>query len=164
LYAAHTRALHAFLLSRTGDDERAVDLLQETWLRVWQHIGDLQQMPAEQRRFWLFGIARNVLTDDYRRHARRTTEVADPGEDLETRADPATVNGQARQEMQVDLDTAIARLPEELRTVLVMSALGEMNSTEIGEALGCPPATVRYRLATARQRLVAMLGLTPGGN
>lgn len=135
--------------------------MQETWIRVWRHIDELQQMLSDQHRFWLFGVARNVLIDDYRRQVRRTEET-DGDDNLETQADPATVDGQGNQETMIDLDTAIARLPEELRTVLVMSALGEMNSTEIGEALGCPPATVRYRLAIARQRLTAVLGLNPG--
>lgn len=164
MYAAHTRALHAYLLSRTGDDERAVDLLQETWIRVWRHIDELQLLPPDQQRFWLFGVTRNVLTDDYRRQARRAPQEADTKDTLETQADPATLDGQTRQEMTIDLDAAIARLPEELRTVLMMSALGEMNSTEIGEALGCPSATVRYRLATARQRLATILGLNPGAD
>jgi len=125
---------------------------------VWRHIDELQQMPPDQHRYWLFGVARNILTDDYRRQTRQTEET-DVEESLETRADPATVDAQGNQETMIDLDAAIARLPEDLRTVLVMSALGEMNSTEIGDALGCPPATVRYRLATARQRLAADLGL-----
>lgn len=120
-------------------------------------------MPPEQHRYWLFGVARNILTDDYRRQARRTEETVEE-ESLETQLDPATIDGRASQEVTIDLDKAIARLPEELRPVLVMSVLGEMNSTEIGEALGCPAATVRYRLATARQRLVAVLGLNPGAN
>jgi RNA polymerase sigma-70 factor, ECF subfamily len=136
-----------------------VDLLQETWIRVWQHIDNLQQMPPGERRFWLFGVAHNVLTDDYRRQARRSAEVADTEDNFEIQVDPETVGAQAQQETQMDLDAAIARLPEDLRTVLVMSALGEMNSTEIGEALDCPAATVRYRLAVARQRLAADLGL-----
>jgi RNA polymerase sigma-70 factor, ECF subfamily len=125
---------------------------------VWRHIDDLQQMPADQRRYWLFGVARNVLTDDYRRQSGRMEE-SDIEERLETEADPATEEAQGTQETMIDLETAIARLPEDLRTVLVMSALGEMNSSEIGEALGCPPATVRYRLAAARQHLAADLGI-----
>ena len=116
-------------------------------------------MPSDQRRYWLFGVARNVLIDDYRRQTRREPQELEGEESLETRTDPATIGGQEHQEMAIDLDTAISHLPEELRTVLVMSALGEMNSTEIGEALGCPPATVRYRLASARQRLAADLGI-----
>ncbi|MHB9034616.1 MAG: RNA polymerase sigma factor, partial [Anaerolineae bacterium] len=83
------------------------------------------------------------------------------GELLDAQPDPATSDGQARREEAIDLETAITRLPTDLRTVLVMSTLGEMNSTEIGEALGCPPATVRYRLAAARRQLIRLMRLTP---
>jgi RNA polymerase sigma-70 factor (ECF subfamily) len=51
------------------------------------------------------------------------------------------------------LDLAIKRLPEDLRTVLALSVLAEMSSTEISAALGKPAGTIRYQLARARKYL-----------
>ncbi len=159
LYEEHARAVHAYLLGRTGDDERAADLLQETYLHVWRHLDDLRQVPKERQRFWLFGIARNILYDHYRRQATRTrVEAQTSRERLAEYRDPA-----ARERVEcdttLDLEAAISRLPEELRTVLAMSLVGGMSSTEIGEALERPAGTVRYQLAQARSRIATMLGL-----
>jgi RNA polymerase sigma-70 factor (ECF subfamily) len=51
------------------------------------------------------------------------------------------------------MDAAIGRLPEDLRTVLVLQVLGDRTSAEIGELLGRPAGTVRYQLALARRHL-----------
>jgi len=66
-----------------------------------------------------------------------------------------------RNELEV-LDAAIARLPEALRTVLVLQVLGDRTSAEIGELLGRPAGTVRYQLAQARRRLAEELRLMSG--
>jgi RNA polymerase sigma-70 factor (ECF subfamily) len=53
---------------------------------------------------------------------------------------------------------AIATLPEQQRVTLTMAAAGELNSAEIGAALGVPAGTVRYRLSLARRTLAEALG------
>ena len=53
---------------------------------------------------------------------------------------------------------AIATLPEQQRVTLAMAAAGDMNSAEIGVALGVPAGTVRYRLSLARRTLAEALG------
>jgi len=57
------------------------------------------------------------------------------------------------------LDRGIRRLPEDLRTVLLMQVLGEMSSTEIGRLLQRPPGTVRYQLSVARRQLAKEIRL-----
>jgi len=60
------------------------------------------------------------------------------------------------------VDRAIRRLPEHLRTVLVLQVLGERTSAEIGEMLDRPAGTVRYQLSQARKRLAEELRLLGG--
>ena len=156
LYAGYARSVHAYFLGRTGDDQRAVDLLQDTFVRVWRHLADLRSVPPERQRFWLFGIARNVLTDAYRRQASQQRLVEQSAQQAEPLAHAATTQ---TLEGALDVDAAMSRLPEDLRLVLTMSVLGEMTSAEIGEALGRPAGTVRYQLSRARARLAAELGL-----
>ena len=55
------------------------------------------------------------------------------------------------------VDEAIRRLPEALRTVLVLQVLDERTSAEIGELLGRPAGTVRYQISQARKRLAEEL-------
>jgi RNA polymerase sigma-70 factor, ECF subfamily len=51
------------------------------------------------------------------------------------------------------LQHAIRALPEEQRVILSMATVGEMTSNQIGDALGQPAGTVRYKLSQARRRL-----------
>lgn len=157
LYDRHARPVHAYFLGHTGDDQVASDLLQETFLRVWRHRDDLEAMPEERQRFWLFGIGRNLLTDHYRRQAVRSVVHETEAGSLEGYPDSALEGARATRDEALDVDAAIARLPEDWRVVLAMSVLGEMTSGEIGEALGRPAGTVRYQLSQARRALTAML-------
>jgi len=162
LYDRHARPVHAYFFGHTGDDEVASDLMQETFLRVWRHRADLEGMPEERQRYWLFGIGRNLLTDYYRRRAVRQIVTDCETESLEARPDPATERAREARDEALDVDAAIARLPEDLRVVLAMSALGEMTSGEIGQVLGRPAGTVRYQLSQARHALTEMLHLAEG--
>lgn len=161
LYAQHQRALHAFFFGRTSDRELALDLLQEVFLRLWRSIRVVEALPPERRHHWLYAVARNLVVDTYRGRAsgsaalerlQRLTppDIADPPETDVLHAEA------------VDrLDRAIHNLPDDLRVVLVLQALGERTSTEIGEVLGRPAGTVRYQLAQARHRLAEVLAGEP---
>ena len=62
-------------------------------------------------------------------------------------------------ERLAQLDAAIRHLPEEQRVILSMATAGGLTSRQIGEALGEPAGTVRYRLSQARKQLAAALDL-----
>ncbi|MHB0877123.1 MAG: RNA polymerase sigma factor [Anaerolineae bacterium] len=158
LYAEQHRPVYAYLLGAVGDRDVAADLLQEVFLRLWQHRATAAAVPVERRRFWLFRVARNVRLDHYRRRGARAAHES-PLPDGEA-AEALSAGGLAS---TVDIDVAIAGLPEDLRTVLAMSALGGMNSAEIGEALDRPAGTVRYQLSRARLLLAEELDLTRTG-
>ena len=158
LYEKHARRVHAFLLGRTGNDDVAADLLQDTFVRTWRHLDELREMPEERRGFWLFRVARNRLYDYYRRQRTRRGELPLGDSGLEAIRN-ASADERGYLDVTLDIDAAIASLPERLRTVLVMQSLGGMSSIEIGQALGRPPGTVRYQLSQARHRLAVMLGL-----
>jgi RNA polymerase sigma-70 factor, ECF subfamily len=164
VYDEHSRAVHAYFVGRTGDPEAALDLLQETFLRAWLHLGVLRELPADRQRYWIFTVAMHVLTDHYRKGAARkeayrayalepslsVSPSDEPGHDLE------------RQEEIELLDRAIRRLPKDLRAVLVMQILGEMTSGQIGGARGRPAGTVRYQLSLARRQLAKEARLIEG--
>jgi len=155
LYREHRRVLHAYLVGQCGDTDSAEDLLQETYVRVWRHLPELRAIPAERRRYYLFATARNLVIDSRRRQAVRQQQIAPP--------EPAFASDPAQaiiaQEMAIVVDCAIRELPPDLRTVLSLHLLGEMNSSEMGTALGIPAGTVRYRLSRARQMLAERLGV-----
>jgi RNA polymerase sigma-70 factor, ECF subfamily len=69
LYEAHRAAVHAYFAGRTGDRQTAADLMQEVFLRAWQHLDALTGLPEDGQRGWLFTVARN-LSVDAARHQR----------------------------------------------------------------------------------------------
>jgi RNA polymerase sigma-70 factor, ECF subfamily len=161
LYNEHQRTLHAFLLGRTGDPELALDLLQETFVRAWRNLDLLLALVPGRQRAWLFSTARNLVVDQYRSRATRTAAqdaliaTIDPDDHL---ADGPERVVERDRELQL-VDEAIRRLPEQLRTVLVLQVLDERTSAEIGELLDRPAGTVRYQISQARKRLAAELRL-----
>jgi RNA polymerase sigma-70 factor (ECF subfamily) len=161
IFDHHRHAVHAYFLGRVADPELARDLLQETFLRVWRRLSEIGRLAAEQQRAWIFTVARNLTIDSYRASAAREAAEAALRQDASTKE--TTVAGPHAHaefgERLAKLDAAIRRLPEELRVILSMATAGGLTSRQIGEALGEPAGTVRYRLSQARKQLAAALDL-----
>ena len=142
LYEAHRAAVHAYFTGRTSDSQSAADLMQDVFLRVWQHLDKLTDMTDDGQRAWIFTVARNLSVDVHRhQHTQVGAERA-----LAREPERLAVVGEA-----------IRRLPEPQRVTLTMAAAGEMTSTEIAAALGVAAGTVRYRLSLARHTLAEAL-------
>jgi RNA polymerase sigma-70 factor (ECF subfamily) len=161
LYEAHRVAVHAYFAGRTGDRQTAGDLMQEVFLRAWQHLDKLAGLPEDGQRGWLFTVARN-LSVDAARH-QRTLEGTQRDLERDPSGRPALADAPASTaviaaERASVVAEAIAQLPDQQRVTLTMAAAGEMNSAEIGTALGVPAGTVRYRLWLARRALAEALG------
>jgi RNA polymerase sigma-70 factor, ECF subfamily len=156
LYDAHRAAVHAYFTGRTGDPAFAADLMQDAFLRVWQHVEELADLPDDRQRAWIFTVARNLSVDAHRhRLTRAGTEQALA---VQPAAPPQPASAQViAAERVAVVGEAIRRLPEQQRVALTMAAAGEMTSAEIGAALGVPAGTVRYRLSEARRALAEAL-------
>ena len=159
LYEAHRAAVHAYFTGRTGDRQSAADLMQEVFLRAWQHLDKLTGLPEDGRRGWLFTVARN-LSVDAARH-QRTVDGAqralerDPSGLVPVGA-PASTAVIAAERASIVAE-AIAQLPQQQRVTLTMAAAGGMTSAELAVALGVPAGTVRYRLSLARRAVAEAL-------
>ena len=161
LYDEHQRTLHAYLLGRTGDPDLALDLLQEAFVRAWHNLHLLVALTPPRQRAWLFATARNLVIDQYRgratRNAAQDALVATVDPETQVSESPERIVERDRELRLVD--EAIRRLPETLRTVLVLQVLDERTSAEIGELLDRPAGTVRYQISQARKRLAEELRL-----
>ena len=58
--------MHAYFAGKTGDRQLAADLMQEVFLRAWQHLDKVADRPDDGRRGWLFTVARNLSVDTAR--------------------------------------------------------------------------------------------------
>jgi RNA polymerase sigma-70 factor (ECF subfamily) len=159
LYDEHQRTLYAYVLGRTGDPDLALDLLQEAFVRAWRNLDLLVALSPARQRAWLFAVARNLVIDQYRGRATRTAAqaalVASVALVDQVADSPERIVERDRELRLVDV--AIRRLPEPLRTVLVLQVLDERTSAEIGELLDRPAGTVRYQISQARRRLAEEL-------
>ena len=156
LYEANRAAVHAYFTGRTGDAQWAADLMQDVFLRVWQHLAKLTDMPDDGQRAWIFTVARNLSVDAHR-HQHTAAGVAqalacEPARPQQP-ASTAVIAG----ERVAVVGEAIRRLPETQRITLTMAAAGGMTSAELAAALGVPAGTVRYRLSLARRAVAEAL-------
>ena len=158
------RAMRSF----SGDQEAAEDGVSHAFIQALVHRPMLEAMPEAAMKAWLYAAARNAVVDIKRKETRfRETrfqnirsswfsclekdgetgdvEIADPR--LEDPAGKAVAEQLAAQ--------LLANLPESPRIPVELKYYGDLNATEIGEAMKLPAATVRTRLRTAMLRLRA---------
>jgi RNA polymerase sigma-70 factor (ECF subfamily) len=130
-----------------GDVRLAEDAAQEAFVRVWQNLDSYK--PQHAFRSWLYRIAANAALDALRR------ERPSVGIDALPVADKSPTPEQAAEKSQraAQVRTAVARLSEPLRLVLVLREYEELSYQEIATALEIPTGTVMSRLNAAREQL-----------
>ena len=139
----------AFRLLGSGD--RMDDVLQEAYVRAFRGLPRFRGDSSLET--WLYRIVYNACVDDLRRH--RTHETLD-GWDERLAAVPT------QPEERLDLAAALASLPPELRTVVLLVDAEGLTYEEAAVVLGAPAGTIASRLNRARAHLQAALkGETP---
>jgi RNA polymerase sigma-70 factor, ECF subfamily len=135
------------LTSRTAEAE---DLVQETYLEGFRCYATLKD--PDRCRAWLFRILHNLWSD--RRARERTRSLV--------RALATRVEGDLEREITEtgysdEVERALAALPEDFRTALLLVTVEEMTYDEVAEVMSCPIGTVRSRVARGRALLAANL-------
>ena len=151
--------LYSFAMSLSRERLAAEDLVQETYLRAF--AAHRKAAPGENMRAWLFTILHNVWRNERRRKHPSALEDA-PGIAERLVAPEGDPEGALHRRETRDLvRTAIARLPEAFREVIVLRCLEGFSYRDLAHILGCPAGTVMSRLARARTILRRDLR-TPG--
>jgi RNA polymerase sigma-70 factor (ECF subfamily) len=157
LYERHSSGMFRLLRRLTSDAGVAEEILQETWLAVWQSAGSFRSESSV--RGWLYGVARRQAHNRLRRPSvieidlDEAAEVPDRTPGVEDRVLAAT-------ERQA-LAEAVTELPEHLREVLVLVLAEDLSYPEVSTALGIPVGTVKSRMSHARRQLGARLDPSP---
>jgi RNA polymerase sigma-70 factor (ECF subfamily) len=147
--------LRRYARALTRDINAADDLVQDCLTRalskvhLWQKGTDL--------RAWLFTILHNQYVNHVRRAVREGSAVG--LSDSEPMLTSAPNQGK-RLELR-DLERAIARLPEEQRSVLLLVGLEGMRYEEVAAVLDVPVGTIRSRLSRGREMLRQLMGMGP---
>lgn len=127
------------------------DLVQQTLLALLGKYGEVRNPEA-----WVLGTLRHKCLRYWRCRTASLLEAV-PDEALEESA-PAAAPGQELAELRHDLEAALARLPERCRRILRQRYALGYRATEIAEALGYPPATVRKITGRCLRALARELG------
>lgn len=152
LYRRHTPRLYRLVLRLLGGDEHdAEDAVQETWVRAVAGLGGYRGDGAFGT--WLGGIGIHVAQDQRRRRRRGREDGWDEGFEVPA---PELPLGE-----RLDLERAIALLPDGYRTVLVLHDVEGLPHEEIAARLGIGTGTSKSQLHRARRALRDWLASTP---
>jgi RNA polymerase sigma-70 factor (ECF subfamily) len=154
--------LAAFLYRMTGNHESALDLAQETFVRLYQSRDRYE--PTAPFATYLFHIAANLARNHARWRKRHPAVSIDDEENAvsQLRDTAATPDESAHQREQLArVERALAALPDDLREAMLLFTYEDMSQAEIAHALGCTPKAVETRIYRARQMLKAALATEP---
>lgn len=155
LYRAHAGKLFSVACRMLGNPTDAEDLLQEIFLSAHRKLDGFRGESALGT--WLYRLATNHCLDYLRSRAARTDQLTDVLDD-EPGLYLAGSRGLAEQTvMKMDLERAMARLPEGCRAAFVLHDVQGLEHREVADVLGIAEGTSKSQVHKARLRLRAIL-------
>ena len=162
LVGRHRDKIFARAYSMMRNEEEAIDLSQEAWVKGWQRLRQFQGEASFGT--WMTRIVINLCLDQIRRQKRHRTESIEELDEasggVERQMPVVIVNptsGLERAELRQRIDRALGQLSYEHRTVLVLHEFEEMEYKEIARTMDWSIGTVMSRLFYARRKLAALL-------
>jgi len=162
----YLQPLYNLAVNLTRNRKDAEDLVQETYLRAYRFFDSYK--PGTNIKAWLFRILRNTFINRYRAAKVRPEEVdfakvemayerIIDDEFVRKRQPPSPEAVVMDGVMDEEIQQALAALPEEYRSVVILALVEEMSYTEIASAPSVPLGTVMSRLHRGRKMLQATL-------
>lgn len=150
MYTTYADDIFRYLLVRVRDRTLAEDLTADTFTKAWSR---LDSFDFRQDRPWLYKIAKNTLTDHWRKKhpvvSEVETEVVSGAEAVETQLD--------RQTQAEIVHLAVATLPEEMQSVVTMRFMLGYSAKKTSESLGISEVNVRVIQYRALKKLKDVL-------
>ena len=153
LMRAHEDRVFAVCLRMLRDREAALDATQETFVTVFRKADRFAGRSAFST--WLYRVAVNTCYDHVRKAKRHLAETLPENNDP---ADPAAGDEFGSIELRPDLEAALAALPREFRSAIVLVDVEGLGLQTVAEALGVPVGTVKSRVFRGRKLLAEALG------
>ncbi|MER7206776.1 sigma-70 family RNA polymerase sigma factor [Streptosporangium sp. NPDC000239] len=140
--------------ARRIDPDTARDVAAETFLVAWRRLSEVPQVDGDILP-WLYGVARNVLANEYRRERRSqrllqriARSLSGPMSEDDHGDDVTAVMG---------LRQALQSLPPRDQEVLQLIGWEELTIRQAAIVIGCSPATMAVKVHRARRRFLAIL-------
>jgi RNA polymerase sigma-70 factor (ECF subfamily) len=157
LYRAHSARVFALCLRMSGSRQRAGELTQDVFVHVWKRLGSWRGESALSS--WIYRLTVNLVLSNVRGEKRRQNhEMTDEREP--DRGEPKTETAPAPAvsvHEAIDLERAIAGLPQGARTVFVLHDVEGYQHNEIAKMTGTAEGTCRAQLHRARKLLMEAL-------
>jgi RNA polymerase sigma-70 factor (ECF subfamily) len=159
LYHQHAARIFTLASRMAGSSDEGEDLLQEIFLQAYRKLGSFKGEAALGT--WLYRLALNHCLDFVRSRQARTRKLTD------TLDDERQFEAVAPRETpipRIDLERAIARLPEGCREAFILHEVEGFDHKEVGELLGIAEGTSKSQVFKARMKLRAMLAERRSGS
>lgn len=143
---SYSDGVYRFILKNIKDDERARDIVQDSFFKMWEKSKDIS---FEKAKSYLFTTAYHTMIDDIRRQ-KRTTSLDEATTDL-------TVN-HSYNDLQHVLNLALSTLPEIQRAVITLRDYEGYSYEEIGKITGLNESQVKVYIYRARLSLKNYIG------
>ncbi len=155
LYDRHSREVWALVYARWLNADTALDIMQETFLRLWKQWESGEKILNP--RAWLLRVARN-LAEDHAKSAFRRNGTHPPQTMNGVRAkEPLPLESLEREETFAQLRGVMEQMPKADREILTLRYALDYETDEIAELLSINATAVHMRLSRARQRLAERL-------
>lgn len=162
LVARHRDKIYARAFSMMRNEDEALDLSQEAWVKSWQRLKQFQGQSSFVT--WLTRIVINLCLDQLRKRKRQRAESIEEMDEehggVERQMPVVSVNPTERLErgeLRQKIDRALGQLSYEHRTVLILHEFEEMEYKLIAKQMGCSIGTVMSRLFYARRKMAVLL-------
>jgi RNA polymerase sigma-70 factor (ECF subfamily) len=162
LLARHRDKIYARAFSMMRNENEAMDLSQEAWVKGWQRLVQFQGDSSFVT--WMTRIVINLCLDQIRKHKRQRAESIEAMDEesggVERQMPVVAVNpteGLERAELRKRIDKAMEQLSYEHRTVLILHEFEELEYKEIAKRMDCSIGTIMSRLFYARRKMASLL-------
>ena len=162
LVARHRDKIYARAFSMMRNEDEALDLSQEAWVKAWQRLVQFQGDSSFAT--WMTRITINLCLDQLRKNKRHRAEsievLNEESGGVERQMPVVNVNpteGLERTEVRKRIDEALGKLSAEHRTVLILHEFEDLEYKEIAKRMSCSIGTVMSRLFYARRKMAALL-------
>lgn len=144
----------------TSSPDAAEDLTQEVFIRIYRTLDQYDSKQGDLAN-WLMRLARNLIIDDYRHRQRNPqNSMADAVDDHQYHLRAVGTSAQKeieRRELANQVQEGIDKLPEDLKTCVILRDIEELSYQEIVDVLKIPEGTVKSRINRGRIELAKIL-------